>query len=1083
MVSAWTKNNLREILHTLGRYLAIAGIVALGIGFFAGVKAAKPAMLQTGAQYVEQTRLFDYRLISTLGMTQADAEHFAALPGVECAEGSNSVDLLARMDDTELALKAMSITDEVNLVSLTAGRMPARADECLADAHRFSEADIGKKLTVTETSTEDALTVSAFTVVGLCNSPLYLNTERGTTKLGGGTLNAYLCVPKEAFAAEYYTEIYLRLTDADRTLYTDAYDARVEALRPSLRAALDERVELRYEAIIEQAREQLAEAQKEYEQGAAEYASEREEAEQELAAAKQKLEDAEQELASSRYRLSEGEKQWKQGRQAFDEGTAAYRQGLSELEARRTETYAQLDAAQTQLDETRAQLDAAQAQIDESGVLTQYEELLVTQRQLEEQLAALEPDSAEYLTCKDMLETARLRIEQIQKSDAYAQYQELVAARAQLDAGQAELDAKRAEVDSDLAAAQAELDEAKKSLDESEARLAASERDLQNGWEAVYAGEAELQEGKTAYDEAYAQAKTGFAEAEKELAKGKRALEDAEVEVEKIEHPSCYLLDRDTNTGYVSFRSDTEIVEGVARVLPLFFFLVAAFVCITTMTRMLDEHRTQIGTLKALGYSDGRIAWKYISYSGSAALIGCVAGFLVGTWLFPVVIWKGYSMLYNFAALEYVFDWEMALVSLAASMLCSVGTTWLTCRNELRRLPAILMRPRAPKAGRRILLEHIPLLWNRFSFLYKVSIRNIMRYKKRLFMMLLGIGGCTALIATGFGIRDSIANIADDQFTDIMHYDISLSFSVPMTEQRQARFVRDYPDAACVFAATRAYEVRANGESASVNVVATDDPRITDVVTLRHDGALVPYPENGVVIDAGLADLLDLKVGDKLPLSIDAATTVEAEIVGLHENRVYHYAYMTAETYERLFGEPCSYESAFVMTDGDPYALGAELAKDAAVASVGVTQSMRDQVGNMMKSLDYIVVVVILSACALAFIVLYNLSNISITERVREIATVKVLGFYPRETQSYVFREILLLTVAGALVGLPCGKLLHAYVMRQIAIDMVSFEVRIAPLSYGLSFGITIVLAFLVNLLLMRKLERIDMAESLKSVE
>lgn len=1082
-MKAWTKNNLREITHTLGRYLAIVGIVALGVGFFAGVKTSKPAMLQTGAHYVEQTRMFDYRLISTLGMTQADAEYFAALPEVECAEGSNSVDLLARMGEKELALKAMSISDEVNLVSLTAGRMPERTDECLADARRFSEADIGKTLTVTETSTEDALTGTELTIVGLCNSPLYLNTERGTTKLGGGTLNAFVCVPKEAFSADYYTEIYLRLTDTDRALYSDAYDARVEEVSPALQTALDERVEQRYQDIIEQAREQLAEAQAEYDKGAAEYASERENAEAELAAAKQELDDAEAQLASSRYRLSEGERQLEEGRQAFEDGKAAYEQGLSELEAQKTEAYAQLDAAQAEIDENRAKLDAAQAEIDESGVLVQYEALLVTQRQLEERLAGLEPNSAEYFACKGLLDTANLLIEQIQNSDFYAQYQELVAARAQLDAGQAELDAKRAEADSGFAAAQAELDAAKQQLDESEAQLAASEQEIRNGWAAVYAGEAELEEGKAAYEEAYAQAQEGFAEAEKELAEGKRALEDAEVEVEKIEHPSCYLLDRDTNTGYVSFRSDSDIVEGVARVLPLFFFLVAAFVCITTMTRMLDEHRTQIGTLKALGYSDGRIAWKYISYSGSAALLGCVVGFLVGTWLFPVVIWEGYSLLYNFAALEYIFDWRMALLSLAASMVCSVGTTWLTCRSELRRLPAVLMRPRAPKAGKRILLEHIPILWNRFSFLYKVSIRNIMRYKKRLFMMLLGIGGCTALIATGFGIRDSISNIADDQFTDIMHYDIALSFSVPMTEQRQARFAEDFPEAECIFVSTSAYEARANGSVVSVNAIATDDPRITDAVTLRYDGESVPYPESGVVIDEALADLLGLKVGDKLPLSVDATTTVEAEIVGLHENRVYHYAYMTAETYEALFGEACVSKSAFVLTEGDPYALGAELAKNTAVSSVSVTQSTRDQVGNMMQSLDYIVVVVILAACALAFIVLYNLSNISITERVREIATVKVLGFYPRETQSYVFREILLLTIAGALVGLPCGKLLHGYVMEQIAIDMVSFEVRIAPLSYGLAFGITIVLALLVNLLLLRKLERIDMAESLKSVE
>ena len=1082
MVKAFTKNNLREIRHTLGRYLAIVGIVALGVGFFAGIKAAKPAMLRTGADYTEKTRLFDFRLVSTLGMTAQDADYFASLPEVECAEGAKSVDLLARKGDKELALKALSITQEVNLVSLRAGRMPQKPDECLVDYDRFSESDIGSTLTVLETATQDVLAVREFTIVGLCETPLYLNIERGTTQLGGGTLNAFLCVPEDAFSTDYYTDVYLRLNDTDRTLYSAAYDARIDAARPALQAALDGRVELRYQDVIRQARERLDEARAEYDKGEAEYLAGREEAEAELAAAKQELDDAERQLSYSRYRLTEGEKQLEEGKKALEEGKTAYEQGLAALETQKADAYARLDAAQAELDENRARLDAAQQQIDESGALVQYEALLITRDQLEARLAELTPYSAEFLACKALLDAANRLIEQIESSDAFAQYQQLLAAREQLEAGQAELDAKRAEADAGFAAAQAELDAAKQTLDEKEAELAAAEQEIKDGWNAVYAGERQLAEGRAAYDEAYAEAQEGFAEAERELAQGRRELEKAEIEVEKIEHPSSYLLGRDTNTGYVSFRSDSDIVEGVAKVLPLFFFFVAAFVCITTMTRMIDEHRTQIGTLKALGYSDSRIAWKYISYSGSAALIGCVSGFLLGIWVFPVVIWKGYSLLYNFAPIEYHFDWRMALASLAASLLCSVGTTWLTCRAELRRMPAMLMRPRAPKAGKRILLERVPLVWNRFSFLYKVSIRNIMRYKKRLFMMVLGIGGCTALIATGFGVRDSISNVADDQFKDIMHYDIAVSFSVPMNERRQASFAEEFPDAATVFLATSACDVRTKDAVCTVNTIATDDPRITDAVTLRHGGEAVPYPTDGVVIDKALAERLDVSVGDELPIAVSDTQTVGVEIVGLFDNHVHHYAFMGEKTYKETFGA-VEYTSAYVLTDGDPYALGADMAKNASVASVNVTQAMRSQVNNMMKSLDYIVVVVILSACALAFIVLYNLSNISITERVREIATIKVLGFYPRETQSYVFREILMLTGMGALLGLPFGKLLHAYVMQQISVEMVSFEVRIAPLSYALSFAITLVLALLVNLLLLRKLDRIDMADSLKSVE
>ena len=335
MVKAFTTNNFREIRHTLGRYLAIVGIVALGVGFFAGVKAAKPAMLRTGADYTEKTRLFDFRLVSTLGMTGQDADYFASLPEVECAEGAKSVDLLARKGDKELALKALSITQEVNLVSLRAGRMPQKPDECLVDYDRFSESDIGSTLTVLETATQDVLAVREFTIVGLCETPLYLNIERGTTQLGGGTLNAFICVPEDAFATDYYTDVYLRLKDADRTLYSAAYDADIEAARPSLQTALDGRVELRYQDVIRQAREQLDAAQAEYDKGEAEYLASREAAEAELAAAKQELDNAEWQLSNSRYRLTEGEKQLEEGRAALEEGKAAYEQGLAELETQK----------------------------------------------------------------------------------------------------------------------------------------------------------------------------------------------------------------------------------------------------------------------------------------------------------------------------------------------------------------------------------------------------------------------------------------------------------------------------------------------------------------------------------------------------------------------------------------------------------------------------------------------------------------------------------------------------------------------------------------------------------------------------
>ena len=744
----------------------------------------------------------------------------------------------------------------------------------------------------------------------------------------------------------------------------------------------------------------------------------------------------------------------------------------------------QLDAAQSELDAQQAKLDDGMAQINDSGILIQHEALLVSKNQLLARLEQETEGSAEYLFYKGLLDAVELAIGQFEKSEPYQAYLTLQDAQAQLDAAQSELNGKRAEAEQTLAEKQAELDEAKTKLDENEKTLEEGEQELKDGRAALISAQAEVDDGQAEYESARTEAEQRFADAEKELADGKRQLEDAQIEVEKLEHPDTYLLDRETNSGYVSYHNDTSIVDGIAKVFPLFFFAVAALVCMTTMTRMIDEQRTQIGTLKSLGYSDGMIAWKYMSYSGSAAMLGCLAGYALGTWLFPAVIWQGYSMLYDFAPIEYVFDGKLLLISVGASLLCSAGVTWLACRSELNRMPAALMRPKAPKAGKRILLERVPFLWNRFLFLNKVSVRNIVRYKKRLVMMLLGIGGCTTLIVAGLGLRDSISTVVDDQFSGVTCYDIAVSFSTPMDEQRRQEFRQAYPDMTqCIFVETAAYEALSAGGISNVNVVATDDPDITAAIHL-HDGQReIDYPSEGAVIDSRLADTLGLKVGDSLPLHVSDTETIEIPVADICDNYVYHYAFVSAKTYEALFGKECGYSTAYVLTDTDSYALGAKLTEASRVSSVTVSDALRETVDNTMKSLNSVIALVVGCACALALVVLFNLCNISITERVREIATVKVLGFYRHETMLYVFREILVLTMLGAAVGLPFGKLLHAFIMTEIRIDMVSFNIRVAPLSYALAFFITVLLGCLVCLCLIRKIDRINMAESLKSVE
>lgn len=589
----------------------------------------------------------------------------------------------------------------------------------------------------------------------------------------------------------------------------------------------------------------------------------------------------------------------------------------------------------------------------------------------------------------------------------------------------------------------------------------------------------------------------------------------AGVTLEDAPDVSYYILGRETNVGYVCFESDSDIVDGVARVFPVFFVLVAVLVCMTTMNRMVEEQRTMIGMLKALGYSEHTIMGKYMIYSGTAAVTGCIGGFFAGTYAFPRVIWMAYHMLYLNLPLTYIMDWKLAGIVLLVSLLCSVGTTWFTCRYELSETAAGLMRPKAPKAGKRVLLERIPFIWKRLKFLHKVSVRNIFRYKKRFFMMVIGISGCTALLLTGFGINDSIAGFADRQYDEIQILDgtLTLAESIDDAEETTAsaengqedqqgaaqadsglttagdlydkldKYMQDYD-----FASETSWDLVESDGIKSINLVMMKEPEHSDKYMNFHSSKNeeIAYPgKNEAVINNALADLYDLSVGDTITIRNSDMKEIKVKISGIFENHVYNYVYLSPETYVDQMGETPEYHSIYfnLKSDMDAHEVSADLMKESVVSSVIVNKDMRERIGNMMKSLDYIVLVVILSAAALAFIVLYNLTNINITERIREIATVKVLGFFRNETSSYVFRENWVLTAIGIAVGLVLGVFLHSFVMNQIHVDMVSFDTYISPLSYVYSIILTFVFNGCVNLFMSARLERINMAESLKSVD
>ena len=1164
MRSIW-KSTLREIKQSFGRFMAILAIVALGVGFFAGLKVARSAMVETTGNYLEEHGFYDYRVLSTLGFTQEEADFLRQKPDVRAAEGAVSFDVIYRdATGNERVAKVHSITEELNRLELLKGRMPENAHECVVDANVFSESHIGEILTLSENNAEEDLEHFAYreyTVVGIVQSPYYIQYERGNTSLGTGKVNGFIYLPYEGFDVDYYTEIFVKFEE-EFPLYSDAYQDYMDEKKPVWEDYASESADMRYQNILTEAEEELADAREEFETEKADAEKELGDAEEKLADAKEQLDDGERQLADAREELADARKtltdkekeladgerelaekeaELADGEQTLADSIAAWDDGNEELEqaerdlqeGRRQleEQSALLDGMEKELAAGETMLQEAEAMLlQQSGQLSlreqevdAWEQALAAQygegnipaeqaaqiQQAREQLAAgrqqLDAESAALAQKRAESEAGRSAIEAGRASIA-AYERELSAGEAQVDEANRELADGWRQIEEgrqELEDGRAALEDAKNELADGRVQLADAEKELEEAEQTLAEKEAELADAQAEYEDGLAEYEDGVAEFDGKIADAEQKLADAEQEIAELEAPDSYLLGRDTNVGYVCFENDSAIVEGIANIFPIFFFLVAALVCITTMNRMVEEQRTQIGVLKALGYSEGVIMSKYMFYSGAAAVIGCVMGFAGGTFLFPRVIWTAYGIMYRVDRLIYLFDWKLAVISLTVSILCSVGTTWLSCRMELVQVAAQLMRPKSPKAGKRVFLEYVPLIWKRLSFLHKVSIRNIFRYRKRLIMMVMGISGCTALLVTGFGIKDSIANVAVQQFEEIQTYDINVLFSKDIMEASTEDSTeisleeiwsgsldnmgsgteRQY---ALTYETT--YDLVSEKERKSLNLLVFDNAAdMTPFLNLHTaNGEQIAFPKKGeVVITDKIAGEFGLKVGDTVTLQNEDMQTITARISGINQNFIYNYAYINDETYREQTGQDVGYRNLYLKLpeEADGYLISAELMKKKDVASVTVIADTMERFSGMMRSLDLIVALVIVCAAGLAFIVLYNLTNINITERVREIATIKVLGFRRKETASYVFRENMVLAAMGIAVGLPLGYLLHQFVMNEIRIDLMAFDIHVRAVSYLYSVALTYVFAWAVNLLMRGRLEKISMTESLKSVD
>lgn len=973
------RNIRRTIFHSMGRFIAIFAIIALGVGFFSGVKNTKASMMLTCDEYVTEYNMYDFRVMSTYGFTEEDVEAIGNVKEVSAVEGSVSSDFFSEdREGNSIILKAHSITDRLNKLELLNGRMPEADNECVADSNFFSESDIGTTVKVTaenDLQTGETLAYGEYKIVGIVNSPYYMmKTDRGTTSLGDGKVEAYVYMPPGGFTSEYFTEIFA-VSAKQGFVFSNEYFSNTEKTEETVLEAAEDRARIRYDEIVGEAMTEIGKSQQE-----------------------------------------------------LDDGKA-------KLKEEKSSVYGQLNSAKNTLDEKSAQISSSRARLksEKASLNSQRQQVTAGIAEVNWQLDHLESIGE-------------------QESEAAE------ALRAQLSTLEGNL--------SDIDGGLKEITVGEKALD-------SAEEQLKSGYSQYYANRDK--------------AEREFASAESELSDGQKEIDTAKEDIEGIDAPEIFLQTREDNLGFNSFESNADIIDSIAKIFPVFFFLIAALVCSTTMSRMIDEERSQIGALSAQGYTSGKIMMKYMIYSGSAAVIGCIIGFFAGSKYFPLFIWEAFGMSFGFAPLEFYFNYRLALISLVVSLLCSTGTTYMACRGQLKHMPAEILRPKAPKAGKRILLERFGFVWKHMKFLHKVTARNIFRYKKRMIMMVLGIGGCASLVMAGFGINDSVAGIADHQYSEVEKYHMAVAFEKSGAELKES-FEEEYSGELSNTALLQQTSVNVKGPDAtkSCSLMISDDGDITEAVSFTDDGKKLAYPEKGeAVINNKLAEMLGVEMGDKIELNYDDTESVSLRVSGIYRNYVSNYIYINDDTYRKNMGKEYEPSILFVsFKDGIDINHMSELINEFdGVMGISVNENVKSRVDDMMVSLNYIIILVIGCAGALAFIVIFNLGNINITEREREIATIEVLGFYPRETGSYVFRENFILVLFGIAAGLPAGFALHKFIMSRIVVDAVSFNEVIEPLSFLWTVLVVLGFSFIVDVILRQKLKRINMAEALKSIE
>lgn len=1037
MKKTFFKNLFRDIKKTISRFLSIVVIITIGVAFYAGVRATSPDMKMSGDYYFNKNNLMDFKVISTLGLTKDDISVIQKQNGISNVQGSYSVDAVTEINKHQIVLNINSLPDEggINGIRIVRGRMPQKADEAVVEEKFFKKNNLKLNDNIvlksgSDSSLQDDLKNTGFKIVGTAESPLYASEQRQLSSVGNGSVKGFIYILPEVFKSDVYTEIYVKAdnNESKNSLAdNESYKGSIKKTEDALKALGPSRNEIRYAEVLKTANDKINDAKEKLE-------SSKKEAEEKFAEGHNKINAAKDNIVKGWNEFKQNEaifnQKMKDGQKQIDDGKNQIASAESTISAKEQE----IQNAKIQLDATIKQLGESSANSSDGN------------QQSDEQISR-----------------ERLKIAETEKEIQYGE--------TEISNGKAEIEANKNKISD----AEVKLNKAR---EEGTAKLQGAKKELEDGESQITVNEEKLKSEEES-------AELKFKDAEAEIQKNENKIND-------IKKPEWYVLGRSQNVGYEAYRQDSGRVDNIGKAFPLIFFLVASLVSLTTMTRMVQEKRTEAGTFNAIGYSDASIVCHYLIYSLLASIMGSILGVLIGFRLFPSFIMNAYGSIYTIPYMLTPFNTGIALQSSLIAILFTCTASVAAVLSELRESPASLMRPKAPKVGNRIWLENIHFIWKKLNFTRKVTARNIFRYKQRLFMTIVGIAACTGLMITGFGLKEAITGATKTQFDSIYKFDMQGTLNKNLNENdkndMKQKALNDLNIKSVLFAYSKngtAYEGKSESQDVYI-VVPEDKSLISNYINLTMNGRKLKLGDDGVIITEKLSEILNKKAGDSIEININDKI-IKVKISAVTEHYIQHYVYMSPDYYKKLTGDNITFNSFYGLlknkSETNENSTLSALKSISGVSSVTFKNNIRVDYNKSVNSVNAVVVILTVSAGILAFVVIYNLTNINISERRRELATIKLLGFYDNELAAYIYRENTILTIIGSIIGIPAGIVINKLVIATAETNGLMFLHKISPVYFAYSVLLTILFSVAVNITMYKKFDKIDMIESLKNPE